>query len=49
MSQFGHMGTHLKEGWGAQKKNPLFFSDLALRLICGREMMGAPCVKLSAQ
>ena len=49
MSQFGHMGIQLKEAWGAQKKNPLFFSDLAVRLICGTKMMGAPCVKISAQ
>ena len=49
MSQFDHMGIQLKEAWGAQKKNPLFFSDLAVRLIRGTEMMGPPCVKISAQ
>ena len=49
MSQFDPMGTQQKEGWGAQKKNPVFFSDLAVKLIRGTEMMGAPCVKISAQ
>ena len=49
MSQFDPMGTQQKEGWGAQKKNPLFFSDLAVRLISGTEMMGPPCVKILAQ
>ena len=49
MSQFGLMGIQLKEAWGANKKNPVFFSDLAVRLICGTEIMGAPCVKISAQ
>ena len=49
MSQFGPMGIQLKEAWGAQKKNAVFFSDLAVRLICDREMMGAPGVKISAQ
>ena len=49
MSQFDPMGTQQKEGWGAYKKNPVFFSDLAVKLIRGTEMMGPPCVKISAQ
>ena len=49
MSQFDSMGTQVKEAWGAPKKNPLFFSDLTVSLTQRREMMGASCVKISAQ